>query len=74
MSHDVLTKVLTEAAIRARAAERVRELGPNAAAREFGMSREAILSLAAGAPVTRGTLAVAREHMRRDDRNPHEAA
>lgn len=55
---------LTDDAIRARAAALVRSRGPNPAARELGVSREAVLSLAAGAPVTRGTIALARERLR----------
>lgn len=42
----------------------VRELGPNGAARKLGVGRETALSLAAGARVNRGTLALVREHLR----------
>jgi hypothetical protein len=43
----------------------VRELGPRQAAERLGVSRQAALSLAVGATVERGTLALAREAMRR---------
>ncbi len=46
------------------AAALVRELGPRRAAERLGICRQATLSLAVGADVERGTLALAREAMR----------
>ncbi len=51
--------------IRTRAAKLVREQGPNGAAKDLGVGRETVLSLAAGARVNRGTLALIRERLRR---------
>lgn len=55
---------MTEDKIRQRALELVRELGPDEAARRLGVARATVLSLAAGAPVSSGTLALVREHLR----------
>lgn len=51
--------------IRGYVAALVRELGPREAARRVGLSRHATLAVALGSPVTRGTLAIAREAMGR---------
>lgn len=59
MSVDVAEQVIRE-----RARELVCDVGPKKAAFLLGLSRSALLSLAAGAPVTRGTFAVVREHLR----------
>lgn len=53
------------AEIQAFSAALVRELGPRKAAERLGVSRQAALSLAVGTTVERGTLALAREAMRR---------
>jgi hypothetical protein len=55
---------LTNDAIRAWAAERLRTVGANGAARELGVGRETLLSLAVGAPVQDGTFAKIRERRR----------
>lgn len=55
---------LTNEAIRVIAAERLRALGANGAARELGVGRDTLLSLAAGAPVQDGTFAKIRERRR----------
>lgn len=44
----------------------VRTIGARAAARRLGLSREQVLSIAAGAPVTMGTVVQAREALSRE--------
>jgi hypothetical protein len=55
---------LHEHAIREKARALVQDLGPNKAAALLGVSRSALLSLAADAPVARGTFAIVREQLR----------
>lgn len=53
--------MMTDVTIRERAAELVRTVGPNRAAKMLGTNRMTVLSLAAGAPVMPGTFALIRE-------------
>jgi hypothetical protein len=62
MESDVRTPP-TEEEIREHARALMRTRSPRNAAKALGISRESALSLAAGAPVSRGTLALAREHL-----------
>lgn len=58
---------LTEKQIRALAREKLRALRtPRKAARELGISREALTSLASGAQTRAGTFALIREKLARD--------